>query len=195
MEELEEIANTSTKVPGLRKKVMVDVDRLNSVVEQMSTSIPADILEAKEVLKQKESILNQTQLEANRIKDEAIDQAEAITVAATQEHAEKVDDTEITRGAETKAEEIHQNALQEAQQVMQDAQRRAYKILEEADTEASVRRDGADQYAREKLFDLEERLSELLGQVRRGIDSLGLEVETSIPSLDSRDRTKDRGRY
>ena len=65
---------------------------------------------------------------------------------------------------------------------MQDAQRRAYKILEEADTEASVRRDGADQYAREKLFDLEERLSELLGQVRRGIDSLGLEVETSIPS-------------
>jgi len=182
MEELEEIANTSTKVPGLRKKVMVDVDRLNSVVEQMSTSIPADILEAKEVLKQKESILNQTQLEANRIKDAAIDQAEAITVAANQEHAEKIDETEITRGAETKAEEIHQNALQEAQQVMQDAQRRAYKILEEADTEASVRRDGADQYAREKLFDLEERLSELLGQVRRGIDSLGLEVETSIPS-------------
>ena len=154
MEELEEIANTSTKVPGLRKKVMVDVDRLNSVVEQMSTSIPADILEAKEVLKQKESILNQTQLEANRIKDEAIDQAEAITVAASQEHAEKVDETEITRGAETKAEETHQKALQEAQQVMKDAQRRANKIQEEADTAASVRRDGADQYAREKLFDL-----------------------------------------
>ena len=161
---------------------MVDVDRLNSVVEQMSTSIPADILEAKEVLRQKESILNQIQLEAKRVKEEAVEEAEAITAAAQQEHATKIDETEITKNAEMKADETHQGALQEAQQIMQDAQRRAYRILEEADTEAAERRDGADQYTREKLFDLEERMSTLLGQVRRGIDSLGLEVEASVPS-------------
>ena len=41
---------------------------------------------------------------------------------------------------------------------------------------------GSNQYARETLFDLEERLSTVLGQVRRGIDTLGLKADTTIPS-------------
>ena len=47
---------------------------------------------------------------------------------------------------------------------------------------ADIRREGADQYAKETLFDLEERLASQLGQVRRGIDTLGLEVDNRVPS-------------
>ena len=36
------------------------------------------------------------------------------------------------------------------------------------------KKEGADNYSKEVLFDLEERLSEILGQVRRGIDSLNI---------------------
>ena len=50
---------------------------------------------------------------------------------------------------------------------------------------SSVRRDGADQYARETLFDLEERLAGLLGQVRKGIDSLGIEAGTTVQNGNS----------
>ena len=66
----------------------------------------------------------------------------------------------------------------EAQQIAQDAQRKAYKIIDEADSAANARRDGADRYAREALFNLEERMAEVLGQVRRGIDALGVDMET-----------------
>ena len=84
--------------------------------------------------------------------------------------------------AEQKGEQIHQAALQEAQEITQNAQRRAYEIMEEAEALVINRREGADQYARETLFELEERLAGVLAQVRRGIDTLGLEVDVKIPS-------------
>ncbi len=166
----------------MRKKVMVDVDRLSAVSEQLSKTIPANILEAKEILKQKESILNHTQLEARRIREEAAEEADQVMSAAREEHVSKVDETEVLRVASEKADELNQGAMQEAQQIVQDAQRKAYRLIDEAERVAAERREGADRYARETLFDLEERLAGILGQVRHGIDSLGVEVEANIPA-------------
>lgn len=168
----------------MRKKVMVDADRLSAVSEQLSKTIPADILEAKEILKQKESILNHTQLEARRIREEAAEEADQIMSAAREEHASKVDETEVLRAANEKADETNQGAMLEAQQIVHEAQRKAFRLIDEAERVAIERREGADRYARETLFDLEERLANTLGQVRRGIDSLGVEVEAeaNIPA-------------
>ena len=122
-----------------------------------------------------------------RVKESAEREAITVTAAAREEQASKVDETEIVKGAHIKAEETNQGALQEAQEIVQDAQRRAYHIVEEAESVASMRREGADQYAREVLFNLEEQLAEVLGQVRRGIDALRLEasaqpVENHVPA-------------
>jgi len=163
---------------------MVDSDRLEAVSSELRTSIPADIQEAREILNQKESIINQAHLEARRVKESAERQANAVTTAAREEQASKVDETEIVKESHVKAEGTNQRALQEAQEIVQDAQRRAYHIAEEAEAVAAMRREGADQYAKETLFDLEERLANQLGQVRRGIDTLGLEIvnKVQIPS-------------
>jgi len=183
VEELESISQSATRVPGLRKRVMIDADRLMKVTEEVQTSIPSDILEAKEILKQKDSIINQAQLEARRVKEAAQKESLALKSAAEQEQASRVDETEIVKAAEAKAEEVNQNALQEAQQIVQDAQRRAYRVVDEAERMAAERREGSDQYARETLFDLEERLSGMTAQIRRGIDTLGtLGVETEARS-------------
>lgn len=182
IEELESIASSATKVPGLRRRVMVDVDRLIAVGGELRTSIPSDIQEAREILRQKESILNQTQLEARRIKEAALQEALSTRTSAEEEKQTKVDETEILKVAEAKADQVGQQGAQEAQQIMQDAQRRAYRIIDEAEAASTARREGADQYARETLFNLEERLAGLLGQVRKGIDALGIEVEARIPS-------------
>ena len=181
---MEEISSSASRVPGMRKKVMIDADRLAAVTEQLSQTIPADILEAKEILKQKESVLNHTQLEARRIRDEAAEEADQIMVAAREEHASMVGETEVMRAANEKADETNQGAMQEAQQIVQESQRKAYRIIDEAERVAIERREGADRYARETLFDLEERLANVLGQVRRGIDSLGVETEAeaNIPA-------------
>ena len=181
IQEVEAISNSATRVPGLRKRVMVDLDRLMGVGEDLRSSIPSDIQEAREVLKQKESIVNQAHLESRRVKESAEQESQEMVAASHQEHQSRVDETEIVKAAEAKAEEINQQALQDAQQIDQDAQRRSYRTLEEAEATAGSRREGADQYARETLFELEERLSVLLGQVRRGIDALGLDVEARTP--------------
>ena len=50
-------------------------------------------------------------------------------------------------------------------------------LLEESENLAKDRRDGADNYAREISFALEERISTILGQVRSGLDLLDEESE------------------
>lgn len=156
---------------------MVDMDRLVAVGGELRSSIPSDIQEAREIVKQRESIISQAQLEATRVREAAELESSSMTSASHEEHVARVSDTEVLKTAELKAEEVNQEALREGQEALQDAQRRSYRTLDEAEAVASTRREGANQYARETLFDLEERLASLLSQVRKGIDTLGLEVE------------------
>ena len=161
---------------------MVDIDRLAAIVNELRVSVPADIQEATEILKQKDSIVNQAQLEARRIKDAASQEAHAVVAAGRHEREAKIDETEITKEAHAKSEGIRTQAEQQADEVVQEAQRRAYKILDEAESQAASRRDGSDRYAKETLFDLEERLSVQLGQIRRGIDALGIDRDIITPA-------------
>ena len=175
---MESLAESGTKVPGFRGRVMVEIDRLGQLSTEMRRALPASVEEANEILNQKDSIINLAQMEAQRIKDAARQQVDSITRAAQQEHESKVGENEIVRAAEEKGLGMLDESQREAQQIAQDAQRKAYKIIDEADSAANARRDGADRYAREALFNLEERMAEVLGQVRRGIDALGVDMET-----------------
>ena len=178
-DELSSLPGSGTRVPGFRSKVMVEIDRLLSLAEELRKSVPANIQEATEVLNQKDSVLNQAYLEAQRIKAEAEQEVAAITSAAREEHQAKVGESEILKVAEARAQEIQDEALGEAQEIVQDAQRRAFRMTNEADVDAGARREGADQYSREVLFSLEEQMSEMLGQVRRGIDALRSEAPSN----------------
>lgn len=180
VEELQTLVETGTRVPGFRRKVLIDIDRLDALGEELKVSIPAYIQEAEEILKQKESILNQAALEAQRIKTSAEQEAQVVTSAADETYETKVGESEVVKASEERADGIKDEAMTEAQQIVQDARRRAYRIVDEAEAAAGTRREGADQYAREILFSLEERLAEVLGQVRRGIDALNLEVNAPM---------------
>ncbi len=177
IQELQQLYSTSSRVPGFRRKVMVDADEFASVLNELRTAMPADVQEAQEILRQKDSILNQAYLEAQRVKTGAEEAVAAQKEAGNQEHQTKVDESEIVRSAESKSEEIQNQALGEAEDIVQEAQRRAYRIVTESEDIAASRREGADQYAREVLFSLEEQLSEILGQIRRGIDTLRPEAD------------------
>ena len=173
--EIQAIVDDGTRVPGFKNRLMVDVDRLSALEQMIQTSIPASVREAATVIAQKESIINQAYLEAQRMKKTAEDEASGITLSAEQEHQAKVDESAIVASSQAKAEQIQGGAMTEAQQIIQDAQRKAYRLLSEAEASAQGRVEGADQYAREVLFDLEEKMSETLSQVRKGIDTLKTE--------------------
>ena len=175
LQELQQLYASSSRVPGFRRKVMVDADEFAAVLNNIRTVMPADVQEARQILLQKDSILNQAYLEAQRVKTSAEEEVATQLEAAQQEHRNKVGESEVTKSATTQAQEAMDHAMTEAEDIVQDAQRRAYRIISESEDVATSSREGADQYAREVLFSLEEQLSEILGQIRRGIDTLRLD--------------------
>ena len=179
-EELEELNRTGTRVPGFRKKVMVDIDRLGYVADELRSSVPDNMREADEVLRQKESIINQAYLESQRIRGAAEEEATAKAAATLQEHETRVGDSEVLRAAEQRGRAKEDEAMLKAQEIIQDAKRQAYRILSETDSVAGSLRDGADRYAREVLFNLEEQIAKSLGQVRVGLDKLGADDADDI---------------
>ena len=177
LDDLEASIQGANKVPGIGNKAMVDIKKLKSIYDALSQSIPEEILEASEVIKQKESIINQAYLEAKRTKEIAQQESASINDKAHSEYDQKVSVSEVTRGAELKSEEIISEANAKATGIVQESQTEAGQIVDKAQTEATQRKDGADQYSKEVLFNIEERLSQVLGQVRRGIDALGDETQ------------------
>ncbi len=180
--ELQRLYSSAGKVPGLRRKVMVDADQFARVVNELRTAMPADIQEAQEIIRQKDSILNQAYLESQRLKTQIEEEVTAQKQASMREHESLVDESAIIKEAESRGDEIREEAQGEAEEVIQEAQRRAYRIVTEAEDIASSRREGANQYASEVLFSLEEQLSEILGQIRRGIDTLRPEADMRRPA-------------
>ena len=179
-DQLRAMAASGTRVPGFRGKVMVDIDSLVRLSDQLgNVDMSDDVREAAEVIRMKESILNQAYLEAKRIRTNAEEEASSLTTQAESEYRTKVGESSVLKRAEEISQDMQEQAGYESQQILQDAQRKAYRIVSEAENVALARRDGADSYAREVLFNLEEQLADILGQVRRGIDALNLEVEAS----------------
>ena len=177
VEELESLPASGTRVPGLRNKVLVDIDRIHGLGADLRNSVPANIQESDEILRQRDSIINQAYLEAQRIKKWAEQEALSMKDAALREHQTRVEESEIVAAVEARARELDEEASGKAQVVIQDAQKRAYQTLNETESIANTLREGADRYAREVLFCLEEQLSNALAQVRKGIDALNLEAE------------------
>ena len=177
VQRLDQIIANSGRVPGTQRRI-VERGQLESVVEDLKNSIPGEVREAAEILRQRESIINQANMEAERVRGAAKEESEAMRSAAEDEHRAKVAETEITKQAQKKGEGIVYEAQRSADSLVQDAQRRAQRMLDETEAISENSRSGSDQYAREVLFNLEERISDILTQVRKGLDVLGT---TKIP--------------
>ena len=178
IEQLESLVDTSSKVPATGR-ALVDMDRLTTILEGLRLSVPDEIQEAEEILKIRDSIINQANLEARRIRSAAEEDSKTLLASAEQESRKKVDESLIVREAEQKAFSIEEESQHNARQMTEDARRSTQQLLDKAESETSSQHTGADQYAREVLFNLEELMSDLLGQVRHGIDMLGVEEQTA----------------
>ena len=176
---IESLKKSGSKLPGFRGKIMVDADKLTEVYDQIKSGLPSNFEEAQTIIMQRDRIINQAQLEAERIRDQAENTAKDMDVAAKAAYEEKISEASITREAENRGDDLTSNAADEAQSIIQDAQRKAYAIVNEMETKATDQKKGADRYAMEVLSSLEETLSESLGQIRRGIDNLRLEEPNS----------------
>ena len=170
------------RVPGTAR-TLVNQQKISALINEMKKNLPDEITEAEGVVRQKDAIIKQAEIEARRIRAYADEEATTIRQLAeeqsntllttSQEEAKKmIQDTEITRKANENAIKIESVANSHAGKVIDDAESRVNTILHDAGISAEERRKGADNYAREVLFTLEERIADTLGQVRGGIDLL-----------------------
>ena len=181
LEDLEAMI-TGGRVPGTAR-TLLNLAKVTTVINEVKSELPTQINEAEGIVRQKEAIIKQAELEARRIRAYADEEATTIRQLAeeqsstllTSSQAEAhrmVENTEITRVATENAAATESEARTRAGEMIDDAENRVNGILNEANTQADQRRKGADNYVREVLFALEERVADTLGQVRGGIDLL-----------------------
>ena len=149
IDKLEMMATRSKSIP-LTGKALVRRHRLLELVEQMRLAVPRGIQDAQEVLKRREQILNQTVVDAKRIK-----------AAADNESYARLEESELVKSAKRRYDEI-----------IHEAEVQGRQLLERIQQEVRNRRSGADEYARDVLVHLEQELGRTLNEVRRGIDAM-----------------------
>lgn len=180
-EQLEKLV-AGGRVPGT-SRCLVNIDKLNESMAAIKASLPTEMEDAQSIVRQKESVIKQAELEARRIRayadeeattirETAEERAKAATESAEQQARRMIDVTEVHRAAEIRAAEIVAEADAEAQTRLDNAEVQIAHLKKQAETEAESRKRDADDYAREVLFNLEQRVAETLGQVRMGIDVL-----------------------
>ena len=149
IDKLDALVNTSAKVPATRSR-LVDAEKIMELVEQLRLAIPQDVRSAQEVIERKDTILNQSQIDARRIRTEA-----------EKEYAVRLDQGELMVVARRQAEDL-----------MAEVERKSSKLVEQAEVEARNTRADAEAYVVQTLRNLEQELTSVLGSVRRGMDAL-----------------------
>ncbi|MBD33447.1 MAG: hypothetical protein CL892_03280 [Dehalococcoidia bacterium] len=180
LKSLEKLINESgSLIPGKG----LDKPRAIEIINQVIASLPTELDEAGMVTRQKEAIIDQADKEATRIRNYADEEASTMREIAKRDAAEIISEAEkkaeemimetsIVDGANRKSEEIVSEAQAESERIILNAQQESARMLDESEQISTDRRDGADNYAKEVLYALEERISTILSQVRSGLDLL-----------------------
>jgi cell division septum initiation protein DivIVA len=117
LDRLEEAITSGTRVPFSNRSV-IDEQECLDILDQIRIAIPQEIKEARRVYAERDQILNEATEQANRLLQEADEEARS----RTSEHA-------IVRAAEARAVEIEERAYRLAEQTRREADKYAYEVL------------------------------------------------------------------
>lgn len=125
VDRLEELFNESRPLPMMRK-VVVDEEKMLSIIDQMRVSIPDEIKRAQQLLAQRDRLMAQTQEEANR------------TIQLAREKAEQlVEKDAIIQSAQTRAGTIIDQARRDIDITRRDADQYVIHSLKDLEQELS----------------------------------------------------------
>ena len=144
-------------MPLVNQIMIKEADILN-IVDQMRTSIPDEIKQARRIIQEKERILAQAQSDASTL------------LARAREETERAMNREgLLRAVEERSKELVKNAEKQAQELVRAAEERNEQIKIDADG-----------YVSETLLNLREHLSNIEMDISRTI----LSIEKGLESLE-----------
>jgi F0F1-type ATP synthase membrane subunit b/b' len=102
IDHLEELVATAKRVP-LSNRVMVEEEELLAIVDQLRLSVPQEMKQARRVVQERQKILTEAQVEADKILGVAKERAEYLMNDHGLVNEAKVRSEEILRQAQDKA--------------------------------------------------------------------------------------------
>ena len=150
LEYLEEVIETSTKVP-MTGKVMVNKTEALDIIDQIVNYLPDELKKAKWICEEKGKILNEAVEQSEKIKEENI------TMIRRQ-----IENHDITKEAMQRAEEIEAQAQKNAKAMRLSARDYANEILTQLE------------------FEINNKGQEMLSSLKNEMESFVLNLESNI---------------
>ena len=150
LDQLEDMVGESKRVP-FSNKVMVEEEFFLDLVEQLRIAIPNEVRQAQRVVRDRERIIAEAQLEASRIVEAARSRAEYLI----SEHG------------------ILNEARQRAEQLLEQAEERRVRQLGEIDVYAMEQFNHVSQAVQDGLDIVERALHQTLSEIDRARNSVG----------------------
>lgn len=118
LDQLEEVLGGGSRVP-LTSRTLVDEQEILDILDQIRVSIPDELKAAKRLTQERDQVIADAQLEADRITHQAEVQA-----------AEQVAQHNVVLEAERRAADIEDRALHQAEETRREADAYAYRVLQ-----------------------------------------------------------------
>ena len=152
-EELEDLIEDAFHIPLFKGKVILDESRFFDIMDNIRQSLPVELKQAKEVIANKETMMNRVKEDSDIMKEKARKAAEQMLVKA-----KKNSDAMIARA------QAQADALVNEQII---ARERASETVDKAKTEAARMRTAAVNYVTEILGNSEDQLRDALSAVEK----------------------------
>ncbi len=160
IDRLESLVAEGLRIP-LTGRAVIDEREFMDIIDQLRASLPEELRQARRITQERERLLAEGRAEAERIVNMAQEQAAFL-----------LQDTELSKSAERRAQMIVADAQRQAAELLEQARAQAEALTSEAARQAEEARSGADAYARDVLSNLEHELNRHLVIVRKGLTML-----------------------
>jgi hypothetical protein len=144
IDEIEELLCSAAKMP-LTSKALVDREQCLAVLDVLRANWPLEVLEAQRILANEGEVFERAEAEADQIRERAEREASLI-----------LDQSQLLKMAEVRAQDVIESAQQEAVQIRQQAERDARDVYEGLEQELDL-----------LMRDIRELMAARLGRLRR----------------------------
>ncbi len=160
LDRLENLLAGSRRMPLTNQLLLKESDIL-SIVDEMRSTIPNEIQQARRIVQDKERILAQANAEAANI------------VSRSRAESERAMNREgLLRAAEGRSQELLRQAEEQAQELVRQAKRNSEHLKNDADAYVSETLQGL----KEHLTSIETEVSRTILSIDRGLESIALQV-------------------
>lgn len=164
LEYLREIIETSSKVP-MTTKVVVDKKETLEIVDKIIKYLPDEMKKAQWVVEEKERILSEAIQEAENLKKESLSLLKR-----------QIENHDITKEANMRAEEITASAQRSAKDIRLGARDYANEILNQVDKELADK-------SKQMLTNLKSDMQQFLVNLESNIDIRADQIKQNIKEL------------